>query len=411
MGNFYDVSGCILGKLFQKQGTIKSLVMNEKNSDKKHLFAVLCETLKYRTIIDIIIEKSQVQKQCKKISKPVLTILIYDLLFGKGIRNAGNYKQLIMKHKARLNAELVKIKIKMGVKDNKDLIPDHIRNAIILPRYIRVNTLKTTMKQAISHFEKKGFTLSDKNHLTESLPMTMYRDVHLNELLILPANVDLHEDEFLLSGKIIIQDKASCFPAFILNPPKNVTVIDGCSAPGNKTSHLSMIMGNTGKIFAYDMDRRRLATLEFLTKRAGCTNIQPVCGSFLEIDPKKKEFIDVEYILLDPSCSGSGIVGRMDHLTQDIQEEEMKDVDAEDRVEQLANFQKQVLLHAFTFPKVKKVVYSTCSKHQEENELVVKYVLEQNKDFRLVTNVFPGWDRRGDDIVLGGNLLLTKLSI
>ena len=81
------------------------------------------------------------------------------------------------------------------------------------------------------------------------------------------------------------QDKASCFPAFILNPPRNAICLDACAAPGNKTSHLSAILHNTGKIYAFDMDKRRLGTLTKLTKRAGCKNIQPVHGSFLEVKP------------------------------------------------------------------------------------------------------------------------------
>lgn len=56
----------------------------------------------------------------------------------------------------------------------------------------------------------------------------MCKDDHLPELLILPPSADLHDDELLLDGKIVLQDKASCFPAFILSPPVNSVVIDGC---------------------------------------------------------------------------------------------------------------------------------------------------------------------------------------
>jgi len=47
-------------------------------------------------------------------------------------------------------------------------------------------------------------------------------------------------------------------------------VIDACAAPGNKTSHLSAIMKNTGKIWAFDLDKKRLKLLEKLTQKAGC---------------------------------------------------------------------------------------------------------------------------------------------
>lgn len=165
MGNsFYDVAAKIIQKLSDQRGTIKSLVMAEKTTDKKLLYAIICETLKYRQVIEEIMEKSGILKQEKKMGKYLLTVLIYDLLFGKG-RISGVYKEKILRHKTRLNAELVKIKIKRGCKDNKDLIPEHIRNAIVLPRYVRVNTIKISVPEAIKHFEKKGYQMADSSIL------------------------------------------------------------------------------------------------------------------------------------------------------------------------------------------------------------------------------------------------------
>jgi putative methyltransferase len=396
MVNFYDVAAKILDKVLKKQGTIKSLVMSEKGTDKKLLYALVCESLKYRQVIEEIMDTTQIAKQEKKMPRILLMVLIYDLLFGKGIRQGGEYKKQIMRHKSRLHSELVKIKVKRKCNSNQDLIPEHIQNAIVIPRYVRVNTLKVTFLEAVAHFQRKGYKLLEEDYSKAVMfpKRSMFVDPHIPNLLVLPPNSDLHKDELLINGAIILQDKASCFPAFVLNPPKGSTIIDGCAAPGNKTSHLSMILENSGKIFAFDMDKRRLDTLKTLTSKAGCLNIEPTLGSFLETNPKDDKFSQVEFILLDPSCSGSGIVGRLDHLVQD--EEELNEETPMERVLSLAEFQKQCLLHAFKFPKVKKVVYSTCSKHKEENEQVVEAVLRKNKSFRLAKNPFPEWKRRGE---------------
>ncbi|RKO92155.1 S-adenosyl-L-methionine-dependent methyltransferase [Blyttiomyces helicus] len=412
--SFYKKAGEILKKLELRKGTIKSLILAEDvpATDKKRMLALVCESLKYKEVIEDIVRNAQVS--IKQVPPSVLVVLVYDLLFGRGIGAGGTFKPLVMKHKTRLQAELAKIKIKRKVKDNTNLIPEHIRNAVVLPRYVRVNTLKASVDNVIAEFVKNGFALEKAKPSSGLLRSnTLCQDEHIPEILLLPSNIDLHDNKLLENGSIIIQDKASCFPAFVLNPPKGCEVIDACAAPGNKTSHLSAIMQNTGKIRAFDMDKRRLQTLIKLSGRAGCKNIEPILGSFLDADPTDPQFKNVEYILLDPSCSGSGIVGRMDHLlvtTADLESEEVEEADSA-RVASLAEFQKTVLLHAFRFPAVKRVVYSTCSKHREENEDVVAAVLAAQSDFGLASEVFPTWERRGLQIVEGGKLHLTSLFI
>ena len=387
-----EVAAKILDKLANKQGTIKSLIMKEKHADKKYLHALICQTLKYQHVLNEIIEKSKISV-VEKLPHSLLMVLIHDLLFGKGIRNASKYKAVVQRHKTRLNAELVRIKIKKKCKNNEDLIPDAIRNAVEIPRYVRINTLKTTQQEAIRYFNQQGYNFGDSE--------SCFIDEHVPNLIALPSNTDLHNDKFLTQGKIVLQDKASCLPAFVLNPPKNSVIIDGCAAPGNKTSHLSAIMQNTGKIYAFDKDEKRLNTLKRLTSKVGCTNIVPIHCSFLDTDPS--HYSDVEYILLDPSCSGSGIVKRLDYLTDDMAEE--SEIVEKERISSLAEFQIQCILHAFEFKNVRRVVYSTCSTNDEENECVVEAVLKSKLDFRLVENVLPNWDCRGHEIMEGGTLI------
>ncbi|KAJ3213654.1 putative 28S rRNA (cytosine-C(5))-methyltransferase [Dinochytrium kinnereticum] len=416
----YKQAADVLMKVEVGKGSIKGVIfaMKSEPKQKKRLFALVCEALKYRDIIECMIDNSDMMKGTKKINRSIGIFLVYDLFFGKGMGEAGSFKPWILQHKTRLNAELVKIKIKRKVKDNVDLIPDHIRNAVVLPRYARVNTLVTTVSNVLDALKKEGYTVLDVSDRSYELkPKTVRVDHHIPEILLLPSNSDFHDHNLLLKGHVILQDKASCFPAFILNPPRNAVVIDACAAPGNKTSHLSAIMQNTGRIHAFDLDANRLKTLVKLTDRAHCKNITPRNVSFLEVKPGSEEYREVEYILLDPSCSGSGIVRRLDHLltvvickgAEDNEEHGETPQTEKSRVDALADFQVSVLMHAFKFPNVKKVVYSTCSKHAEENENVVKRVLAAQKRFRLARKVFPGWERRGLDIVEGHESLVRSV--
>ncbi|CAO3695263.1 unnamed protein product [Umbelopsis ramanniana] len=359
------------------------------------MYAIVCETLKYKEALNNIIDTSKILTIEKKLPRTMALVLIHDLLFTKrGIQSSdGPLKQAVMRHKARLKAELVKYKIKMGAKTNDDLVSQKVKDAVLIPRYVRVNEHKTTVDKAIQAFIKEGYTLEEaRDDLSSLSKMTVRRDIHLNDLLVLPPNSDLHDHPMYISGELILQDKASCFPAHVCNPAKGSHIIDACAAPGNKTSHLSALVRNTGKIFAFDLDMRRLDLLKRLTNKAGCKNITPLHGSFLEVDPNDPKYAQVEYLLLDPSCSGSGIISRLDHLVDDEQE-----ANGTERLDSLAEFQIAVIQHAMKFPKAKKVVYSTCSIHPQENEHVVKTILASNDDFVLGprSETIPTWSRRG----------------
>ena len=208
-------------------------------------------------------------------------------------------------------------------------------------------------------------------------------------------------------------------------------VVDTCSAPGNKTTHIAAILLSHSsepedckqKIHAFEKNKTRAKTLEKMVSIAGSdvwTTLHPG-QDFLKTSPGSPMFKDVGALLLDPSCSGSGIVGRDDmpplHLpvlegsgaaasktpkkgskrpdkskeTRKRKREEDEDlimvdddgvvtsVDTGDelktRLAALSAFQLDLLLHAFKFPAARKITYSTCSVHSEENESVVQLAL------------------------------------
>ncbi|XP_030041810.1 28S rRNA (cytosine-C(5))-methyltransferase isoform X2 [Microcaecilia unicolor] len=322
-------------------------------------------------------------------------VLVYDLLFGKGLKGSGGWKATLQKHRARLQAELARLKIRRKVSRNEDLLaPLAGASEALLPRYVRVNPLKTSTDDVIDYFKRQGYTylgqassVQELGHLSGKQFLT---DCHVPELLVFSPRTDFHQDFLYRSGHIILQDKASSLPAFLLDPPLGSHVIDACAAPGNKTSHLAAILKNTGKIFAFDLDTKRLATMSTLLLRAGVTCHEMANQDFLQVEPRDPKYMSVTHILLDPSCSGSGIVDRLNQLTDDEKSS------CEERLLALAAFQRKMLGHALSFPAVQCVVYSTCSLHQQENEDVVQDALERNGTFRLVS-VLPSWTQRGLD--------------
>ena len=118
--------------------------------------------------------------------------------------------------------------------------------------------------------------------------------------------------------------------------------------------------------------------------------IQITHADFTSTNPQ--DFPCVTGLVVDPSCSGSGIFGRAIEDAQ-LQEQEKEEIDTE-RLNRLAGFQFKIMKHALLFPKARKVVYSTCSIHPHENERVVVDLL-MDEEIKA-----SGWQLASRDIVI-----------
>ncbi|KAL7417212.1 S-adenosyl-L-methionine-dependent methyltransferase [Mrakia frigida] len=439
--NLYFQAASFLDELTLQKTSIKALLTSKNlpEKDSKRLLALVIETLKYKPTILELLEKVPLTKDDKKMiyqrSKNLALVLVHDLLFSSkpGIQSStGPIKEALTKHRARLNAELVRMKIKKGVRSNKELqVGGGVGDQI--PRYARINTNLTTAETIIAHLQTPAggsFTFippSSDPYPQPIPPKHFHLDPHLPKtLLVFPLSSSpiLTSHASYLSGHLILQDKASCIPAHVLlasltsptsTQPLDGEVIDATAAPGNKTTQLSALMGNKGKLHAFELSPGRWKTLRKMVEKAGCSNIdygKEGGRNFLDTAPKGREWEGVKYILLDPSCSGSGIVNRLDFLMDDPEEEneEIK----KDRLQNLGAFQLSMIKHAMKFTSAVKIVYSTCSIHAEEDELVVLAALESAEaktgGWKLAgrEEVLPTWERRGTKEVMGKKASLSE---
>eukprot|EP00898_Chlorokybus_atmophyticus_P000386 jgi/Chlat1/1348/Chrsp119S01770 len=377
---------------------------------KKATYKLCCETLRFHPLLQQLLELTGVIKYKRKMKPGLLEVLAYELLLGQasgaaslgGIANpSGPAESLIAKHASALKSALARAKVKARVSDASLLLPETAAQHSEHPRYVRVNTLRVTLDEARRALESEG------------LVVTM--DPHIQNLLVLPAGTDLHNHALVQNGSIILQASPTNMASQVACQRKCWThslagryghcVLDACAAPGNKTTHLAALMGGKGSITAVDADAKRLELLKATVKLAGANIVKVVHGDFLKLDPNSKDLCEarfrVQAILLDPSCSGSGTVARrLDRLLPSSQPTATADTerDARDakRVEQLAKFQEAALRHALSFPGVTRVVYSTCSIHERENEGVVAAVLlyAAEQGFQP-EKTLPEWPRRG----------------
>ncbi len=225
--------------------------------------------------------------------------------------------------------------------------------------YIRVNTLKITRDELIEKLKKQGISCSKVNGIDEAIMVQNLKNIESNKLF--------------KEGYFTIQDISSMLVGKVANPKENSTVLDICSAPGGKTTHLATLMNNTGKVIARDVFEHKLKLINNSINRLGLKNVKVENFDALKIDNDSLDKFD--YVISDVPCSGMGIIKRKPEIKYK-KEDELKD---------LPKIQKQILENASKYVKIGgTLIYSTCTIHDEENIDVVKSFLNENNNFELV---------------------------
>ncbi|PIA35814.1 hypothetical protein AQUCO_03400007v1 [Aquilegia coerulea] len=369
--------------------SIKSLVFSPSVRNKKATFALVCETLKRLSVIKEVLEIANVFNAKWKKQEELIYIITYDILFSQAIVLSGDAEKFLLLRKVALESALARFCVRKKVKSIEELLLlNHQAPGVSKPRYVRVNTLKLDVDSALLELAKIN---------------TVKKDDMIQDLLPCWCS---HQGVIctVTNGSIFLQVCASSMVALALGPKPGWEVLDACSAPGNKTVHLAALMRGEGKVLACELHKQRVELLKDTVRRSGASNVEVLNRDFLSISAEDPMFSKVRAILLDPSCSGSGTAAeRLDHLLPSNAAGFTDTI----RIDNLAAFQSKALAHALSFPAVERLVYSTCSVYQTENEDVVKSVLPlaTSLNFQLETP-FPQWSRRGLPVFEGSEHLL-----
>ena len=225
--------------------------------------------------------------------------------------------------------------------------------------YIRTNTLKISRDELIGKLAKEGIKCTKVNGIDEAIMVQNLKNIECNELFKL--------------GYFTIQDISSMLVGKIANPEKDSKVLDICSAPGGKTTHVATIMENTGQVIARDVFDHKLKLIKSTVNRLGLTNVSIENRDALKLDDNSIDKFD--YVLADVPCSGLGIIRRK----PEIKFKEASELSG------LPDIQSKILNNASKYVKENgTLIYSTCTIHDEENIDVVEQFLKENKNFELV---------------------------
>jgi 16S rRNA (cytosine967-C5)-methyltransferase len=192
----------------------------------------------------------------------------------------------------------------------------------------------------------------------------------------------LAKHPLFLNGDIEVQDESSQIAGMLLNPKQGDTIVDFCAGAGGKTLLFGMLMRNSGRIYALDINEKRLNNLKPRAARAQLSNIYTMLISS-EFDTKlNKLFGKIDKVFVDAPCSGIGTLRRSP---------ELKFRQTLDSINELNKIQLSIITQAAKLVKSNGyLVYATCSILKQENQDIVNKFLTENKNFTLIplTQVF-----------------------
>ena len=177
-------------------------------------------------------------------------------------------------------------------------------------------------------------------------------------------------------GRIDIQDEGSQLIARLVGAKRGEMVCDFCAGAGGKTLALGALMKSSGRLYAFDINEKRLQGLTPRMRRAGLSNVHPVAIRDEKDNRIKRLRGKFDRVLVDAPCTGTGTLRRNPDLKWRLTPQELDRINA---------VQKSVLEEAAKLLKPDgRLVYATCSVLQRENQDVVKTFQESHPEFELL---------------------------
>lgn len=235
------------------------------------------------------------------------------------------------------------------------------------PNTIRTNTLKITRAGLAKRLKSEGLVVTETIYAPEGLNIEGFLSV---------GSMDAFKE-----GLFQVQDESSMLAARAIMPEPGSYVIDACSAPGGKATHIAQLMENRGRILAVDIHSHKFALIKENSSRLGITIIDGLVKDSAELPEEYYNWAG--FVLVDAPCSGLGVLRRRPDARW------RKDPAS---IPAMVELQSGILEGASRCVKEGGVmVYSTCTITREENLGQVEGFLSRHPEFELedLTSFLP----------------------
>ncbi|MGP4040348.1 16S rRNA (cytosine(967)-C(5))-methyltransferase RsmB [Gracilibacillus sp. D59] len=224
---------------------------------------------------------------------------------------------------------------------------------------IRVQPLRISREQLLARLENSDIKASPSSFSEQGL-------------VIEEGNI--LKDETFQEALFTIQDESSMLVAELMDLNEGMTVLDACSAPGGKATHIAEKMSDNGIVYAYDLHAKKAELVRKKARDLGLKSIQSAQSDARKLQEKHGQQ-SFDRILIDAPCSGLGVLRSKPDIKYNKTRED---------IEKLSTIQKEILHQVEPLLKNEgKLMYSTCTVDREENEEVIKDFLEKHQEYRV----------------------------
>ena len=210
---------------------------------------------------------------------------------------------------------------------------------------------------------------TDADKLSELLTSEGIENTVTDYGMVISNGFDVASNRLYKEGYFTPQDRGAYTASMVLAPKEGETIIDMCSAPGGKATHIAELIKDNGNILAFDIHEHKVSLIDNSAKRLGLKSINAHVGDSAVYNSKLNGIAD--RVLCDVPCSGWGIIRRKPDIKlyhTDLCE--------------LYDIQKKILDNGAKYVKIGGcIVYSTCTVNKKENEEIISEFLSKNKNF------------------------------
>ncbi len=218
--------------------------------------------------------------------------------------------------------------------------------------WLKVNLSRATLEDALACLEDEGVKTEASRHLDYML------------LVKSPKWFKAGSSKCFLKKLVIPQDIASAWVVEVVKSLKPAELIDACSAPGVKLCSI-ISFSHLKKAVACDISERRILNIYKLLEFAKAPAVKTL---IVNTDSSKASFsMKADLALIDAPCSGSGAVPSDPAVKISIS--------GEGKISYYSEIQLKIVENMVKHSE--SIVYSVCSLHPAEGELIVEKLVKE----------------------------------